>query len=297
MTIFFIIKLKEYTMIRKFLLVLLICLLALPLFAGGKSEEPAAAETAGLEGTINDPGLFQPGKLTVATGEPAWPPWMMDDDPAGGIGFENGMVYALAEKLGFNRDDVVWVRQTFDQGIAPGEKNYDFNIQQFSVTDERRKFVDFSDVYYRPEKAVVTIPGSPIITANSFEELKKAKWGATIGTVDLYYIENIIGASDVAVFNDQVGTFQALLAGQIDATCIELPMALYVSFVQVPEAIISAVLPNDAKDLGHGLIFEKDSPIVEWVNEGIAAIIADGVIADLTKEYLIGDEAIQVISK
>ena len=284
-------------MIRKILLVLLICLLALPLFAGGKSEEPKKTETVGMEGTINDPGLFQPGKLTVATGEPAYPPWMMDDDPAAGIGFENGMIYALAEKLGFDRDDVVWVRQTFDQGIAPGEKDYDFNIQQFSVTEERAEFVDFSDVYYRPEKAVITIPGSDIITAKTFEDLKKAKWGATIGTADLSYIENILGVKDVAVFNDVAGTFQALLAGQIDATCIELPTALFITFVQVPDAIISAVLPTDPNDLGHGLIFEKGSSIVGWINEGLEAIIADGVIADLTKEYLIGDESIQVISK
>ncbi|MCK5154510.1 MAG: transporter substrate-binding domain-containing protein, partial [Spirochaetales bacterium] len=200
-------------------------------------------------------------------------------------------------ELGFDRDDVVWVRQTFDQGIAPGEKNYDFNLQQFSVTEERRKFVDFSDVYYRPEKAVITIPGSAIINAKSFEDLRKANWGATIGTADLSYIENIIGAKDVAVFNDVAGTFQALLAGQIDATCIELPTSLYITFVQVPEAIISAVLPNDPNDLGHGLVFEKGSPIIGWVNEGLEAIIADGVIAALTTEYLIGDESIQVISK
>ena len=284
-------------MIRKILLVLLICLLALPLFAGGKNEETETAAPSGLEGTINDPGLFTPGKLTVATGEPAYPPWIMNDDPEAGIGFENGLVYALADELGFDRDDVVWVRQTFDQGIAPGEKNYDFNIQQFSVTDERREFVDFSDVYYRPEKAVITIPGSPIITAKSFEDLKKGKWGATIGTADLAYIENILGISDVAVFNDVAGTFQALLAGQIDATCIELPTALFITFVQVPDAIISAVLPTDPNDLGHGLIFEKGSSIVGWINEGLEAIIADGVIADLTKEYLIGDDSIQVISR
>lgn len=284
-------------MIRKILLVLLICLLALPLFAGGKSEEPKETEPVGMEGTINDPGLFQPGKLTVATGEPAYPPWMMDDDPASGIGFENGMVYALAEKLGFDRDDVVWVRQSFDQGIAPGEKPYDFNLQQFSVSEARREFVDFSMVYYRPEKAVVALPGSIISNAKSFEDLRKVKWGATIGTADLDYIENILSVEDVAVFNDQVGTFQALLGGQIDATCIELPTALYVTFVQVPESTIAAILPNDPNDLGHGLIFEKGNPIVKWIDEGLEAIIADGVIADLTSEYLIGDETIPEISR
>jgi len=165
------------------------------------------------------------------------------------------------------------------------------------VSETRREFVDFSMVYYRPEKAVVALPGSEISKARSFADLREVKWGATIGTADLDYIENIIGVENVAVYNDQIGTFQALLGGQIDATCIELPTALFVTAVQVPEATIAAVLPNDPNDLGHGLIFEKGNPIVEWIDEGLAAIIADGVISDLTSQYLIGDDSIPEISK
>ena len=289
-------------MTRRILLMLLATgMVVLLLFAGCQKKESAESaatkEPVSLENTPMDPRLYTPGKLTVATGEPAYPPWMMDDDPESGIGFENGMVYALAEKLGFAKEDVVWVRQTFDQGIAPGEKPYDFNIQQYTVTEERKKFVDFSMVYYQPEKAVVALPGSGASKAASFEDLKSLKWGATIGTADLNYIENMIGVEDVAVFNDQIGTFQALLGGQIDVTCIELPTALFVTAVQVPEATVAAILPHDPKDLGHGLIFEKGNPLVPWINEGLEAIIADGVVAELTSEYLIGDESIPEISK
>ena len=123
-------------MIRRLFTILLIVGFSVPIFAapqGESGEETMQTEdTSALEGTPNDPRLFRPGQLTVATGEPVFPPWMFDDDPAGGEGFENGIVYALAEELGFDRDDVVWVRRTFDQGIAPGSKPYDFNIQQFS---------------------------------------------------------------------------------------------------------------------------------------------------------------------
>lgn len=285
-------------MTRRILLILLmISLFALPVFAGGQQEAPADDNAAAAERTPNDPRLFTPGKLTVATGEPAYPPWMMDDDPASGIGFENGLVYALAEELGFAKEDVVWVRQTFDQGIAPGAKPYDFNIQQYAVTEARREFVDFSMVYFKPDKAVVAMPGSVISSAKSFADLRKAKWGATIGTADLDYLENIVGVEDVAVYNDQIGTFQALLGGHIDATCIELPTALFVTAVQVPEATIAAILPKDPNDLGHGFVFEKGNPIVGWINEGLEAIIADGVVAELTSKYLIGDDSIPEISK
>lgn len=283
--------------IRRILLLLAICLLAFPAFGAGSSEGSSTDTTMGKEGTTEDPRLYESGKLTVATGEPVYPPWMMDDNPAGGEGFENGLVYALAEELGFDREDVVWVRQTWDQGIAPGKKPYDFNIQQYSITEERKEFVSFSVVYYNPEKAVVALPDSNLSSAKSLADLRDAKWGATIGTTDLDYIENFIGVEDVAVYSDQIGTHQALLGGQIDATAISLPTALFVTAVQVPETTIAAILPHDPKDLGFGLVFEKGNPIVDWINEGLEAIIAGGVVADLTAQYLIGDESIPEISE
>ncbi len=277
---------------------------ALPLFAGGGREESAAEpmeemaeETMSKEETPDDPRLYEPGKLTVATGEPVYPPWMLNDDPAGGEGFENGVVYALAAELGFAREDVVWVRTTFDAGITPGAKPYDFNTQQFSITEERREFVDFSIPFYQPDKAVVALPDSPVAAATSFADLRRARWGATIGTTDLNYIEDIIGVDDVAVFNDQVGTFQALLGGQIDATTINLPTALFATAVQVPEARIVAILPPDQGDLGLGLVFEKGNPLLPWINEGLQAILDDGTVSSLVTEYLIGDDSIEVISE
>ncbi len=143
----------------------------------------------------------------------------------------------------------------------------------------------------------MALPESDFSRARTFADLRLARWGATIGTTDLDYIENVIGADDVAVFSEQVGTFQALLGGQIDATVISLPTALFATAVQVPEATIAAILPSDPNDQGFGLVFEKDNPIVDWIDEGLAAIIADGVIADLTSEYLIGDDSIPEIAE
>ncbi len=282
-------------MTKRLLLFLLIALVAMPLFATGTTEEPS--ETEGAERTSDDPRLYEPGKLTVATGEPVFPPWMMDDDPAGGVGFENGLVYALAEELGFEPEDVNWVRVTFDQGIAPGDKQYDFNIQQYSITEAREEFVDFSIPYYLPDKAVVALPNSGISDAESFADLREARWGATIGTTDLDYIEEVVGASDVAVFDDQIGTFQAMLADQIDATVISLPTALFATAVQIPEAEVAAILPRDPNDAGFGLVFEEGNPLVEWINDGLQAIIDAGIVEELTQTYLVGSEDIPEITE
>ncbi len=286
-------------MARKILVVMLALtvFIAFPAFTGGRSEKAAPADAA-LERTPNDPRLINPGQLTVGTGEPVYPPWMLHDDPARGEGFENGMVYALAEELGFSRDQVVWTRGlTFDQTIAPGPKPFDFAIRQISVTAARQQILDFSIVYFQPDKAVVALENSPVRGARSFADLRRSRWGATIGTTDLDYLENILGVTNVAVYDDQAGTFQALQGGLIDATVVALPTALYATAVQVPNAQITALLPPDPNDTGHGLLFEQGNPLVEWINEGLRAIIDRGVIDDLIRQYLVADEGIPEITE
>jgi polar amino acid transport system substrate-binding protein len=264
------------------------------------TEEPGTeegGEAAGIDGCSPDElETFEPGTLTVATGDPVFPPWMLDDDPEGGEGFENGLIYALAEELGYDEADVAWVRTGFDEAIAPGPKEYDFNIQQFSVTEEREEVVDFSIVYYQPDKAVIALPDSVIAGATSFDDLREANWGASIGTTDLDYLENILGVTDVAVFDDQAGVFQALEGGQIDATVAALPTALFATAVQVPDAAIVAVLPPDPNDNGHGLLFEDGSPLVDCIDQGLQALIDDGVVDDLADQYLTGDGEIPAIT-
>jgi polar amino acid transport system substrate-binding protein len=249
------------------------------------------------ERTTMDPRLVTPGKLTVGTGDPVYPPWMLNNDPAGGEGFENGLIYALAAEMGFAPEDVVWVGQTFEQTIAPGAKPFDFAIQQISVTEPRRQVVSFSQVYFQPEKAVIALPGSPVETAASFADLRDARWGAVIGTTDLAYLENILDVQDAAVYDDQIGVFQAMLAGQIDATLAALPTALFATAVQIPDAGIVAILPADENDLGHGLLFQKDNPLVGWVDEALGAVIASGKVDELKATYLVADPDLPVISE
>jgi polar amino acid transport system substrate-binding protein len=256
-----------------------------------------AAPVAAQDRTPNDPRLVNPGKLTVGTGDPVYPPWMLNNDPAGGEGFENGLIYALAAEMGFAPEDVDWVGTTFDQAIAPGDKPYDFNIQQISVTEERAQVVTFSQVYFQPDKAVVALPGSPVEGATTIEALRAARWGAAIGTTDLAYLENVMGVASPAVYNDQSGVFQAMQAGQIDATVVALPTALFVTAVQVPDAKIMALLPSDTADRGHGLLFEFGNPLVEWVDDALSAVIARGTVEELKATYLVADPDLLIIAE
>ena len=249
------------------------------------------------EKTPNDPRLFTPGKLTVSTSEPSYPPWVLDNNPESGEGFEAALVYALAEQLGFKKEDVVWVDVSFDGAIAPGPKPYDFSIQQISVTPERAQVATFSDVYYQADKVVIALPDSAVASATSFEDLRQARWGVAIGTTDNDYVTNVLGVAEPAVFDDQAGVFQALQGGQIDATVAALPTALYATAVQVPEARIVALLPKDERDEGLGLLFEYENPIVPWINTGLAALRDSGKIDELVQKYLVADPNIPVITE
>ncbi|HSO51013.1 MAG TPA: transporter substrate-binding domain-containing protein [Acidimicrobiia bacterium] len=233
--------------------------------------------------------LFEPGSLTIATGEPVFPPWMIDDDPTNGQGFESAVAYALAEELGFAAEDVNWVRTTFEEAIAPGERPYDFNMQQYGITEERDEIVDFSIPYYVEQKTVVALEGTAAASATTFAELAESNLGATIGTTDLDYIVEVIGVPDaeVAVYNDQAATFAALAAGQIDATVIGLSTAYFITAVEIDNAVISGVLPDvGGTEGGMGLLFTDGNPYVECVNAALQTLTDDGTLTALGDEWL-----------
>ncbi|GAB1379129.1 substrate-binding periplasmic protein [Pararhodobacter aggregans] len=257
----------------------------------------ATAAPAQETGTPDDARLIHSGMLTVGTSDPVYPPWMMNDSPESGEGFENALVYALAEDMGFAPDQVQWVRLTFEQIIAPGDKPFDFAINQVSVTPARAEVVGFSQVYYQSDKAVIALPGSPVEGATSFADLRSARWGAAIGTTDLAYLETVVGATDVAVYDDQVGVFQAMQAGQIDATVAAVPTALFATAVQIPEAAIVAILPPDAHDEGHGLLFEQGNALIPWVDASLTRLIEAGTVQELVNTWLVADPSLPIITE
>ena len=263
----------------------------------GQTEDEVAAEAGDCE--IADLDLFAEGRLTIATGDPVFPPWMIDDDPTNGEGFESAVAYALAEEMGFSQDQVDWVRTDFDAAITPGEKDYDFNMQQYSITPERDEVVDFSVPYYEGQKSVIALNGTPADGATSFEELREATWGATVGTTDLDYMESVLELEDVAVFDTQADVVAAMVAGQIDATVIALPSALFLTAVEIEDSTIAAVLPTDegTDGEGMGLLFTDASPLKPCVDQALTAIGSEGTLEDLAVEWLQGDGEIPLIEE
>lgn len=253
------------------------------------SDSSASASCAKADlATVTD------GKLTIATGEPAYYPWIIDDAPETGNGFEGAVAYAVAQQLGFEAADVTWVRTTFDSAVTPGEKNFDFNLQQFSITEDRKKAVDFSSAYYTAPQAIVSFKGSKIDGKSSIADLKAAKLGAAVGTTSLDAIENQIGIKP-QVFNDNAAGVSALKNKQIDGLVVDLPTAFYLSGVEVPNGIIVGQLPSTGAGDQFGLLLTKGSPITSCVSGAVDAISADGTLAGITEKWLATDAGAPVL--
>jgi polar amino acid transport system substrate-binding protein len=275
---------------------LLAALLALTVFAvgcGSSSDDTASDETTttaadgGAACDTADLPLKEAGTLAVATGEPAFEPWVVDDDPANGEGFESAVVYAVAEELGIDEADVTWTRTGFDEAVAPGEKDYDFNVQQYSITPERDEVVDFSDGYYAVEQAIIASPDSDLANAESLADLKDAQLGAAIGTTSLDYIEQYIEPSKEAlVFDDNAAAKAAFDAGQVDGIVFDLPTAYYITAVEITDSTIVGVLPQQGEAEELGFLFEDGSPLVSCVNEALATLKDDGTLDSLEEQYL-----------
>ncbi len=226
--------------------------------------------------------------LTIATGEPAYPPYVLDDEPESGEGFEAAVAYAVAAELGYDADQVEWVRSTFDQGIAPGAKNWDLNLQQFSISPERAEAVDFSSSYYNANQAVVAIEGSAAADAASIADLQDVRLGAMTGTSSLTALNDVIDpSSEALVFNSNDDLVLALQNGQVDAIVVDLPTALYVSGVQIDGGVLIGQLDGTADESeGWGFVLEKDSPLTADVTAAVDALRADGTLDALVQEWL-----------
>ncbi|HBQ51439.1 MAG TPA: amino acid ABC transporter substrate-binding protein, partial [Acidimicrobium sp.] len=232
---------------------------------------------------------IESGKLTIATGTPAYEPWVVGDAPETGEGFEAAVAYAVAGELGYTNENVVWVRTGFDEAIQPGAKNFDFNLQQYSITAERKATVSFSEPYYSTNQAVVGFADSPVASATKVSELKELKFGAQSGTTSLDFINNVIKpTNEPFVYDDNAGAKAALEAKQIDAIVVDLPTAFYISAVEIEGSKVIGQFPlSDAVSADNfGLLFDKDNKLVDCVNTALGALKESGKLAEIEKTWL-----------
>lgn len=268
-------------------------------FALGSCGDDSDSASSGSGAPQGDCTTITEGKLTIATGDPAYSPWVENDAPESGEGFEAAVALAVAGELGYEGDSVVWVRTSFDQAIQPGEKDFDFNLQQFSITPERSETVNFSDPYYTTNQAIVALADSAAAGATTVADLVDVKFGAQAGTTSLDFITNVIKpSSEPFVYDDNAGAKAALEAGQIDAIVVDLPTGFYIAAAEIEGSSVIGQFPADAGGTTDefGMLFEKDNPLVACVNTALATLEENGTLAEIEKTWLSDKTGAPVIS-
>jgi polar amino acid transport system substrate-binding protein len=267
------------------------------------ANTPAEYQTAASCAQVNRDNLYTAAGyanayLTVATGDPAFPPlwdggtthehpeWKLND-PYLGRGYEGAVTFEVAERLGFPEHRVRFVPIDFNDSFAPGPKGFDFVLQQISYLPERMEDVDFSDGYYDVNQALVSVQGSPIATATSLEELKDVGLGAPIGTTSLSYIEDHIKPiTQPTVYDDLSAAVRGLKNGQVDGIVVDLPSASFITEEQIPKGVIVGRLPTAGSQEYFAMAFEKGSPFVECVNLALREMQDDGTLGEIRQEWL-----------
>lgn len=234
------------------------------------------------------------GVFTFGTDQPAYAPWFIDDDPANGKGFESAVAYAVAEKLGYAADEVAWVRVPFNAAIAPGPKTFDANLNEFSITDERKQAVDFSSPYFDVTQALVTVTSSPAAQVTTLAGLQGLRLGAQVGTTSYTAAKDV--DPDVAVFNNNDDAKAALSNGQIDAIVLDLPTAFAVQAELTDGKIVGQLPPSGAQSEQFGIVLDKGSPLTACVSQAVDELGDDSVLFKLQKEWLSGAGSAPVLS-
>ncbi|MGW5476960.1 ABC transporter substrate-binding protein [Streptomyces sp. NPDC004008] len=268
-----------------------VALLALTVGCAPQQEGNASATASGkAAGTCAQGKLATKtsGRLTLATDEPAYEPWFKDDKPSDGKGFESAVAYAVAGRLGYGQSAVVWQSVPFNKAFAPGEKTFDFDINQVSISTERKQAVDFSSGYYDVRQAVIALKGSKAAQAKSIADLRALRLGAQVGTTSLDYITDVVKPTrQPAAYakNDQAKS--ALKNGQVDAVVTDLPTAFYITAAEVTDAKIVGQFENQGDTPEQfGLVLDKGSALTPCVTSAVDALRKDGTLARLEKQWL-----------
>ena len=275
-------------------------LLALSLVVAGcgDDEEPSGSGSASATPTTaaascdkSSLELKSAGRLTVGTDKPAFPPYFEDDDPANGKGFESAVAYAVAEKLGFAEGEVKWVTVPFNSSYAPGPKDFDFDINQISITPQRAKRVDFSAPYFTAPQAVIAPEGSPAQEATTLADLADRKIGVQVGTTSLEAVQaSIKPTEDPQVFNDSNDVVRALDGNRVDAAVVDLPTAFYLTAAELENSKIVGQFAAPGGD-EWGLLLEKGSGLTDCVDEAVKTLSDDGELKRHQDQYMGGESA------
>jgi polar amino acid transport system substrate-binding protein len=244
--------------------------------SGQSSEESGKTDRCDME----QPPLYTDGVLTVATDRPAYPPWFKGS-PKDYSGYEGDVAKEVAKRMDL---PVKWVVEPFNKSYAPGAKDFDFDINEITITPKRKQAVEFSQGYFDNAQGILVMKDGPAADAKSLSDLEDLTIGAQVGTTGLDFVnETIKPAEDPKVFDTTNDAKSALESGQIDVFVTDLVTTVYLRDFEIDGSTVIGKYPRNEQC---GILLEKGNPLVGCVNEALTSMKEDGTLEELQKKHL-----------
>ncbi|MDW5316790.1 transporter substrate-binding domain-containing protein [Rhizobium sp. PL01] len=220
------------------------------------------------------------GKLLKVGSDTTSPP-MESVDPASGqiVGFDVDVVNAICAKINCQAEFVTtgWdgIFAALDQG------SFDLVASGVSITDERKKAMDFSDPYIVNSQAVLMRVADQGISLDDFKA-KGKKLSAQANTTDAQVAEGIVGKENVIAYDSFSASVIALKNKDVDGVVINGANAAAYEREFAGELVVAI---KDLQSDPLGLVFRKDDANIAAFNEGLKMIKDDGTLDQLVGKY------------
>ncbi len=238
-----------------------------------------ASKDGGATGGASDGAsytLVEEGKIIVAS-DLANPPldYVENNEDKG---FEVDLMGAVAEKLGLTCEYLPAMK--FD-AIIPLIKQggkADVGVSNFTITDERKAEIDFSDPYLDSNQGVVTRADAEKDSADTLNA-EGVKIACQSGTTGETWAQENLPLATIVSLDDPVQAVTGVSTGLYDAAAADLPVMSYLCSQSFTDCKVAIEVPTGEQ---YGIVVSKDNPgLTSAINDALAELEADGTIADL----------------
>ncbi|TCW61961.1 basic amino acid ABC transporter substrate-binding protein [Treponema sp. J25] len=246
--------------------------LVLSASCGGKKTDSAGAGEKGATGRV---------KIVVAS-DATWPPMEFVDENKNIVGFSPDMMKAIAEAAGFD----VEIRNTAWDGIFAGLEAgaYDAICSSVTITEERKKTMDFSEPYVNAGQVLVV--SKKLEGVSALKDMVGKKVGAQIGTTGDIEIQKVPGI--LRSTYDEIGlAFEDLANGRIDGVVADSPIAANFALQNPKFKEKLKIVGEPFTDEWLGIAVKKgDTRTLELINKGLSIIKANGTLDKIAAKWL-----------
>lgn len=245
---------------------------------GGRTSTTSTTDEANAAGYT----LVEDGKLVVAS-DLANPPFdFVNESTAEAQGFEVDLMDALAERLGLTCEYLPAMK--FDS-IIPLIKQggkADVGVSNFTITDNRKQEIDFTDPYIDSNQGLVTRVGSDKTDEDALNDAS-VTIAVQSGTTGASWVEENLPQAQIVSLDDPVVAVTGVSTGRYDAAVADLPVMQYLCTNSFTDCQVSLEIPTGEQ---YGIVVSKDNPgLTAALNDALTDLEADGTISTLEVKW------------